>query len=181
MTQPIYKKAEDKIKQWLDRPELGYSFDRIPDQLGGLYGGRNICDFICFKSPYMFYIESKETQQDRFNFSMISETQYKGLMAKSRIENCFGLIIALFSERQKAFIFRIQDIDSLQKSGKKSVNVTKQDKWTIPYIEVPTVPSRKELLDYTGDLVSMIEDMFVNCENEEFHVYKRKDTDEKVR
>ena len=174
MTQPIYKKAEDKIKQWLDRPELGYSFDRIPDQLGGLYGGRNICDFICFKSPYMFYIESKETQQDRFNFSMISETQYKGLMAKSRIENCFGLIIALFSERQKAFIFRIQDIDSLQKSGKKSVNVTKRDKWTIPYIEVPTVPSRKALLDYTGDLVSMIEDKFVNCENEEFHVYKRK-------
>lgn len=27
------KKAEAKIKQWLDRPSSGYSFDRIPDQM----------------------------------------------------------------------------------------------------------------------------------------------------
>ena len=27
------KKAEQKIKEWLDRPEDGYSFDRIPDQM----------------------------------------------------------------------------------------------------------------------------------------------------
>ena len=60
MSESYGKKAEHKIKLWLDRPELGYSFDRIPDQLGGFYGGRNICDFTCFKSPYMFYIESKK-------------------------------------------------------------------------------------------------------------------------
>lgn len=29
----IGKAAELKIKQWLDRPEIGYSFDRIPDQM----------------------------------------------------------------------------------------------------------------------------------------------------
>ena len=27
------KKGEEKIKLWLDRPECGYSFDRIPDQM----------------------------------------------------------------------------------------------------------------------------------------------------
>lgn len=27
------KKAEGKIKEWLDRPEEGFCFDRIPDQL----------------------------------------------------------------------------------------------------------------------------------------------------
>lgn len=27
------KKAEVQIKQWLDRPEEGFCFDRIPDQL----------------------------------------------------------------------------------------------------------------------------------------------------
>lgn len=27
------KKAEAKVKQWLDRPEAGYCFDRIPDQM----------------------------------------------------------------------------------------------------------------------------------------------------
>ncbi len=29
----IGKKAELKIKEWLDRPEDGYCFDRIPDQM----------------------------------------------------------------------------------------------------------------------------------------------------
>lgn len=27
------KKAESKIKLWLDNPSAGYSFDRIPDQM----------------------------------------------------------------------------------------------------------------------------------------------------
>lgn len=27
------KKAEAKVKEWLDRPDEGFCFDRIPDQL----------------------------------------------------------------------------------------------------------------------------------------------------
>ena len=156
MSESLGKKAERKIKEWLDRPESGYSFDRIPDQLGGFYGGRNICDFTCFKSPYMFYIESKETEHDRFEFSRISEVQYCGLLRKSKIENCFGLIFVLFSTHKRCFIFRIEDIDKLVKSDKKSVNVKKIDKWTIPYAEVPTIPSRKQLLDYEGKLEDVL-------------------------
>lgn len=156
MSASLGKKAEQKIKEWLDKPESGYSFDRIPDQLGGFYGGRNICDFVCFKSPYMFYIESKETEHDRFEFSRITDVQYAGLLKKSRIENCFGLVFVLFSSYKRCFIFRIQDIDSLVKSGTKSVNVKKVDKWKIPFAEIPTVPSRKQLLDYTGSIDSLV-------------------------
>lgn len=29
----IGKKAEAKIEEWLTRPDEGYSFDRIPDQM----------------------------------------------------------------------------------------------------------------------------------------------------
>lgn len=156
MPASLGKKAEQKLKLWLDKPEEGYSFDRVPDQLGGLYGGRNICDFICFKSPYMFYIESKATEHDRFEFSRISETQYSGLMKKSTIKNCFGLVVVLFTSYQRCFIFKIEDIDELVKSGKKSVNVAKIEKWNIPYVEIPTVPSRKLLLDYEGDLIQLM-------------------------
>lgn len=163
MSESLGKKAEQKIRLWLDKPEEGYSFDRIPDQLGGFYGGRNICDFTCFKSPYMFYIESKETEHDRFAFSAISDVQYHGLLQKSKIENCFGLVFVLFTTYQRCFIFRIEDIDKLQRSGKKSVNVTKVDKWAIPYVEVSTVPSRKQLLDYTGDLVELVTETRQSC------------------
>ena len=70
------KIAEQRIRTWLDRPDQGYSFDRIPDQMSGYFMvSRNICDFICYRYPYMFYIESKATTHDRFEFSIADLAQ----------------------------------------------------------------------------------------------------------
>lgn len=148
----IGKKAEEKIRKWLDKPEEGYCFDRIPDQLTGFYGSKNICDFTLFKAPYMYYIESKATWSDNFPFSMISEYQYDNLLKKSKIENVHGIIIVLFATAQRAVIIDINEIDKLMKSGKKSINIKKIDKWTIKYHEIETIPSKKALLDYTGEI-----------------------------
>lgn len=152
MAESVGKKAEKKIKEWLDRPEDGYSFDRIPDPIGGYFGQRNICDFICFKSPYFWYIESKATEHDRFDFSMLSEIQYYGLLEKSKISNVFGIVIVLFVTYQRAFIFDIRELEKLNQQGKKSLNIKKIDKWDIKYKEIQTIPSRKAMLDYIGDL-----------------------------
>ena len=146
------KKAEAKIREWLDRPEEGYCFDRIPDQMTGFYGSKNICDFTLFKSPNMYYIESKATWEDRFDFNMLTQTQHDGLLAKSNISNVFGIVIVLFASYKRAFIFDIRHIAKLESEGIKSLNIKKIDKWVIPYQEIQTVPSRKQLLDYTGDL-----------------------------
>ena len=146
------KKAEAKIREWLDRPSEGYCLDRIYDQTCGYYGIRNISDFTLFRSPNYYYIESKATYDDNFPFSRISDFQYDGLLAKSKIPFVYGLIIVLFATQQRAFILNIKDIDKLQKEkNKHSLNVKKVDKWEIPYIEVQTIPSKKSLLDYTGD------------------------------
>ena len=99
----------------------------------------------------MYYIESKATWSDRFDFSMITDYQYKSLLQKSRIQNVYGVIIILFAAEQRAFIIDINEIDRLVKSGKKSINIKKIDKWNIKYNEIQTIPSRKVLLDYTGD------------------------------
>ena len=158
------KKAEERIKQWLNKPELGYSFDRIPDQMTGFYMvSRNICDFVCYRYPYNHYIESKATVHDRFEFSQLTDTQRNGLRLKSEIKGCFGLVIVLFVEYQRAFIFNIKDIadinpdvddkaDNKTYLKVKSVNIKKVDKWEIPYWEIETIPSRKQFLEYTGDL-----------------------------
>ena len=151
-TSNLGKKAEGKIKEWLDRPEDGYSFDRIKDQMTGFYGSSNICDFTCFKSPYLYYIESKATWEDRFDFNMLTQTQHDGLLDKSKISNVFGIVIVLFASYKRAFIFDIRHIAKLESEGIKSLNIKKIDKWIIPYQEIQTVPSRKQLLDYTGDL-----------------------------
>lgn len=147
------KKAEQKIREWLDRPEKGYCFDRIYDQMTGFYGSKNICDFTLFKSPNMYYIESKATWSDRFDFNMITDYQYKSLLQKSKIKNVYGVIIILFAAEQRAFIIDINEIDKLMKSGKKSINIKKIDKWGIKYTEIQTIQSRKALLDYTGEFL----------------------------
>lgn len=161
----IGKAAERKIKEWLDRPESGYSFDRIKDQMTGFYGSKNICDFVCFKSPYLYYIESKATWNDRFDFNSISEIQYKGLLQKSTIPYVGGLVIVLFASHKRAFIFDIRQIQRLEEVGIKSLNIKNEPKWkemifdkngdtvSFRYAEIETVPnSRKTLLDYTGEL-----------------------------
>lgn len=156
MNDGLGKKAEKKIKEWLDKPELGYSFDRIYDQQSGFYGSRNICDFICYKHPYMFYIESKATWKDRFDFSLITQVQHDGLLNKSEIDGVYGLVIVLFASYQRAFILDIREIKKLEDAGTKSLNIKKIDKWSIKYSEIKTIPSRKELLDYGGMLTDYI-------------------------
>lgn len=154
------KKAEEKIKEWLNKPESGYSFDRFYDQMTGFYmTSRNICDFACYKHPNQYYIESKATYEDRFNFSMLTETQHDGLLEKSKIPGVYGLVIVLFATYKRAFILDIRDIKELEDNDKKSLNIKKIDKWAIPYAEIPTIPSTKSLLDYDGDLQSLIESM----------------------
>ena len=166
MTSDLGKKAEERIRQWLDRPADGYSCDRIPDQMSGYYMvSRNICDFACYKYPNMYYIESKETEHDRFDFSKLTTYQRNGLCLKSTIEGAYGLVIVLFASYKRAFIFNIKDIAEIIAKDNfdlgdenatalkvKSVNINKVAKWTVPYIEIDTIPSRQKLLNYTGEL-----------------------------
>lgn len=143
------KKAEAKIKQWLDRPEEGYCFLRLPDQMTGYYGSSNICDFLLYKKPNFYLIESKATYNDNFPFSMITEFQHDNMIEKSQVEGVKSFVVVLFASYQRAFIFDINDIeDQVSSGGQKSINIKKIEKWTLPFIEIQTVPSRKQLLDY---------------------------------
>lgn len=118
---------------------------------------RNICDFICYKYPYIYYIESKATEADTFPFSYIQPHQHDGLLAKSKIKGCYGWVIVLFQTYKRAFRLDIKDIKKLEDEGKKSLNIKKIDKWTIPYKELKTIPNtRKKLLDYTGEIEDLL-------------------------
>ena len=156
MAETLGKKAEAKIREWLDKPSEDYCFDRIPDQTSGYFGSSNICDFDCYKYPFMYYIESKETENDRWEFNQLSDIQRKGLYDKSQIPGVYGLVIVLFTTYKRAVILDIRDI---VESGEKSINIKKIDKWSIPYVEINTVPSRKLMLDYTGKLEDYVAEL----------------------
>lgn len=147
------KKAETKIKEWLDRPEEGYCFYRIPDQMNGFRNSCNPCDFILYKKPNFYLIESKATRNDNFPYTMITDFQFEHMMKCSAVEGVKSYVIVLFATYKRAFIFDIRDIDKEIKEGRKSINIKKIDKWQIPYIEIQTLLSRKELLDYNREQI----------------------------
>ena len=158
MNDGLGKDAEHKIREWLDRPEDGYSFDRIPDQMSGMYmTSRNVCDFICYHYPYQYYIESKATWGSRWDLSTLLPNQYDGLLKKSKIAGCYGWVIVLFASYKRAFKFDIRDIEKLKLKDIKSLNISKIADWPIEYKELKTIPNnRKKLLDYTGELEDLM-------------------------
>lgn len=162
------KKAEAKIRTWLDRPADGYDFNRIPDQMTGMYRvSRNICDFDCYKYPNKYYIESKATEHDRFEFSKLTDTQRNGLRLKAEIAGVYGFVVVCYAYYKRAFVFDIRDIADIDPDKDikaddktflkiKSLNIKKVAKWGIPYKEIRTIPSRKEFLDYEGEIEEYI-------------------------
>lgn len=162
MDNNLGKKAETKIREWLDKQDQGYCFERIPDQLTGFYGSRNICDFYLYVWPNMYYIESKATWGDSFAFSALTEYQREEMHKKSKIYGVHSIVIVMFASYRRSFMFRISDIqESLDNpDNRKSLNVKHIDKWHIPYVEIPTVPNkRKQILDYTGDFESLVKQL----------------------
>jgi len=153
MTDNLGKKAETKIKEWLNRPEKGQWFLRLIDQMNGFEGSCNPCDFIFYKYPKLYMLESKATWQDRFDYSMITDYQFTHMLAGAQIEGVTSYIVVLFATYKRAFLLDILDIAKEKEEGRKSINVKKIDKWKIPFIEIRTIPSRKELLDYDPDQV----------------------------
>lgn len=87
---------------------------------------------------------------------MISDNQLNGVSDKGKIEGVYGLLIVLFASHQRAFVFHMNDIREALSNNIKSLNIKKIQKWSIPYKEIRTVPSRKNLLDYTGEMEEYI-------------------------
>lgn len=156
MNDGLGKKAEAKIKEWLNRPEEGYDFNRIPDQMTGFYGSRNICDFDLYKTPSKYYIESKATWGDNFAFSVI--TQKDDLLDKAKIKGVHSVVVILFATYQRAFVIDIREIERcITDLNQKSLNIKKYATWPIRSHEIRTIPSRKHLLDYDGEIEEYVE------------------------
>lgn len=101
------KDFENVIRQCFERLP-GVSIDRLHDQTTGYAGSSNICDFIVYRYPNIFYIECKSVHGNRLSiysipkpdkhgvlhgfYGNITDTQWEGLVEKSDI--CSAGIIA---------------------------------------------------------------------------------------
>lgn len=115
------KQFENVIKECLERVD-NVSVDRIHDQTNGFRGSKNICDFTVYKYPNQFYFECKTVHGDRLPFSNISDTQWKGLLEKSKINGVRAGVICWWVDKDVTVFIDIKLLEELRMWGlRKSI------------------------------------------------------------
>ena len=137
------KQFEDVIRKSFEKVS-DVSIDRLHDQTTGFKGSQNICDFIVYKEPYEYYIECKSVHGASLPFSNITDTQWSGLLEKSKIEGVFAGIIVWFVDKEVTKFIPIELLDVLRKSGDKSI------RFNSLFIGVQTVAGFIPVVDLKG-------------------------------
>ena len=114
------KDFENVIRQAFEKvPDV--SIDRLHDQTNGFRGSQNICDFIVYKEPYEYYIECKSVHGNTLPFRNITDTQWNGLLEKSKIEGVFAGIMCWWVDKDVTKFIPIQLLQMLKNLGDKSI------------------------------------------------------------
>lgn len=131
------KQFELKFKEDFSKiPES--TIDRIYDVTTGYKNISNVCDFICYKYPNIFYIECKSHKGASFPF--VNLTQYSKLKDKVGIKGVRAGVILWLYEKDLVLYVPINTISQMMIDGKKSVGIRDLDKYNI--IKIPSIKKR---------------------------------------
>lgn len=131
------KQFELKFKEDFSKiPES--TIDRIYDVTTGYKSISNVCDFICYKYPNIFYIECKSHKGASFPF--VNLTQYSKLKDKVGIKGVRAGVILWLYEKDLVLYVPINTISQMMTDDKKSVGIRDLDKYNI--IKIPSIKKR---------------------------------------
>lgn len=105
------------------------TIDRIYDTQSYYKGISNVCDYIGFSKPNIYYIEAKSLKGNTFNVKKL--TQYDKLIKKKDISGSVTGVVIWFIEHQKVVFVSIEDFEKLIESGAKSVNINKPETYSV--------------------------------------------------
>lgn len=115
------KDFEEHFKQQM--VNANFDTNRVCDNTAGYVGGRNICDFITYVYPSIFYFELKTTKGNTLPFSNITDTQYSGLIEKEKVKGAGAGLIIWYLERDKTYFVSAGLMQQLRNEGNKSINI----------------------------------------------------------
>lgn len=151
------KKFEQIIKEAFSKVP-GVSIDRLHDQTTRYKGSQNICDFIVYKEPYEYYIECKTVHGTTLPFNNISETQWNGLLEKSKIEGVMSGILCWWVDLNQTWFIPIWVLeDAKTVMNAKSISVVHphmQGFWTV-------IPGRKKRTFFEYDMTEFFEEVWL--------------------
>lgn len=131
----------------------GMTIDRLHDQTNGFKGSTNICDFIAYYYPHIFYLECKSCHNNTFPLSNITEKQWNGLLEKSNIPGVVSGVIVWWVDRDVTRFIPITELDFLVKmSNIKSIRYD-----TSAGVEIP---GKKKRVFFDYDIKKFLKELF---------------------
>ena len=108
----------------------GVSIDRLPDPMAGFAGVRNICDFLVYHQPTLYYVECKScygntmsihSNDPKRKYGNITNNQWEGLLEKSQIPGVRAGVLFWFIDHDVTFWIDIRLLQRWKDAGNKSV------------------------------------------------------------
>lgn len=154
MAQNRGKQFETVIKEAFEKLD-GVSIDRLHDQTTGFIGSSNMCDFIVYREPNEIYLECKSCHGNTLPLSNITDTQWNGLLKKSRIEGVIAGVIVWFIDHDRTIFIPIQHLQDCKERGGKSIQV----KYIDCDEKVVEIFGRKKRVFFEYDLQSFLDEV----------------------
>ncbi len=131
------KQFEAKFKEDWSRT-MSRCIDRIYDQVSGMKTISNISDFIAFRSPCIFYLECKTTNDNTFNFAKL--TQYDKLIVKSGCgeKGVRVGVVLWFVNHDRVIYVPVKTIQKMKEDGLKSINIGKISHEEYRFFDIPS-------------------------------------------
>lgn len=162
------KQFEDIVKESFERVH-NVSIDRLHDQTTGFKGSTNICDFIVYQKPFQYYIECKSIHGNTLSihsipkkdkngvlhgfFGNITDTQWEGLLEKSKIYGCVAGIMCWWVDKDVTLFIDIRLLQLLREGGYKSIRYDLDDSLVI------SVPGTKKRVFFDYDMKYFLDRM----------------------
>lgn len=134
------KQFENKFKEDFYKTMSNCSLDRLYDTTNGFKAISQVCDFIGYKQPNIFYLECKSHEGNTFPLNNL--TQYNKLVAKVGIPGVRAGVIIWFIDHDRVIYVPINTITKLINDGKKSVNINKIEAEGYRIINIPSIKKR---------------------------------------
>lgn len=144
------KNFETKFKKDFLKTVPNSTIDRIYDTVNGLKGVSNICDFIGYTYPNIFYLECKTHKGASIPFEKI--TQYQKLSEKVGIPGVRAGVILWLYEKDIVLYIPISTIRQMKNDGKKSVGL----KALTEEYNIKIIPSVKKRIFMDSDYSCLI-------------------------
>lgn len=112
------------------------SVDRLHDQTNGFAGSVNVCDFIVYHRPFIYYLECKSVHGNTLPFSNITKNQWHGLLEKSKIDGVVAGIMCWWIDKDVTRFITIRELEWCKQHNMKSISYEYTPKYIDDVIDI---------------------------------------------